>query len=618
MKKMKKFLVAFLSMFLVVGALGSCDILDSFGGLFDSISESTTGDGEKKETYTITFRQSGKVDVTKTVEEGATLTDIPTPAEKPGYDVDTKWYADEACITEATFTNIQANAIVYAKETAKTYTITYELNGGSFGEDVANTQTVTFDAAYTLLTKEAVTRVDWEFIGWVDSENKTVANSGKWTIAENVTLTASWLDKRPTFTVTFTDGTQVTKVQVKKGESVAEADIPEFVGKTGYEPTWSKTGNELTNIQEDMDVTAEYTANTYTATYDAEGFDIDGTRVTLTYDAKCSALDMTLTSTEKKFLGWVYNGKTYTKESIWDVAENVTLTASWAEKDQVVVSFVDTDGSTIKKTVYEGNNLEEIPTPKDKIGYKVDKENWYTTAGCATVATFTNITADFTVYAKATPETYTITYNANGGSITETTQTVTYDAEYTLATPTHEKDYMQFVHWKNDSGAIISSGIWKTDGNISLTAEWKDTRAEYTISFVQAGQETKTYTVKEGESFTNIPTPAAKPGYNIVWDKTEFTNVTDNITVNAVETAKTYTITLDAGDGEVEQTTITVTYGEAYTLPTPTIEDENKEFNGWVYNETQKIPTTGTWRLDLDNNITLEAVWKEVGWTANY
>ena len=618
MKKMKKFLVAFLSMFLVVGALGCCSALDSFGSLFDSVSESTTGGDEKKETYTITFRQSGKVDVTKEVKEGEDLTAIPTPAEKTGYDVDSKWYADEACTTEATFTNIQANATVYAKETPKTYTITYELNNnGSFAEGVASTQTVTFDADYTLLTKEDVTREDWEFNVWVDSENNTVANSGKWTIAQDVTLYPNWLDKRPTFTVKFIDGTRVTNVEVKKGESVPTDKIPEFVGQTGYDVKWDKT--DYSNIQADMDVTAVYTAKTYTVTYDADGFEIDATTVQLTYNAECTALDMTLTSETQNFLGWEYNGVTYTPEIKWNVAENVTLTAKWADKDKFVVTFKNTDNTTTME-VFEGNTLTNIPTPKAKIGYDVD-ENWYVDEACTTEATFTNITEGFTVYAKATPKNYTITYDANGGSVTPATETVTYDAEYTLATPTHEKTYMQFVGWKNAEGNIITNGTWKTDNDIQLTAEWKDGREVFTITFAQAGQETKTFTVKEGESFTDIPEPAAKTGYNVVWDKTEFSNVTEDITVNAVETAKTYTITFTTDKGTIpdDKKTITVTYGEAYELPTlSNISDGNDDyvFVGWKYNG-EKLPMTGTWALDL-GDIQLEAIWKQVGWTANY
>jgi len=386
----------------------------------------------------------------------------------------------------------------------------------------------------------------------------------------------------------------------------------------GYTPTWNKTGDELTNIQGNIEVTAEYTANTYKVTYDADGFDIDGKTVQLTYNAECTALDMSLTSETQKFLGWEYNGVTYTPEIKWNVAKDVTLTAKWADKDKFVITFKNTDNTTTME-VLEGNTLTNIPTPAAKTGYDVDTK-WYADEACTEIATFTNITEGFTVYAKATPKNYTITYVLNGGYFEDgvaSTQTVTFDENYTLATPKHEKTYMHFDGWKNAEGNIITNGIWKTDADIQLTAEWKDTREVFTITFVQAGQEAKKFTVKAGESFTDIPKPATKTGYNVVWDKTEFSNVTEDITVNAVETAKTYTITLDAGDGEVSQTTITVTYGETYELPTPTIEDKDKEFDGWVYNETQKLPTKGTWKLDLDN-ITLKAVWKEVGWTANY
>ena len=70
----------------------------------------------------------------------------------------------------------------------------------------------------------------------------------------------------------------------------------------------------------------------------------------------------------------------------------------------------------------------------------------YTFAGWATSASgavvYTNgqsvtLTANATLYAKWTPNTYAVTFNANGGTVSPTTKTVTFDATYgTLPTPT--------------------------------------------------------------------------------------------------------------------------------------------------------------------------------------
>ena len=595
---MKKIIISILSI-CAVFMLASCQKLFGDNSQASSGVESSSANSANSEEQdvkvTVTFKQSGREDIVKTLEKGASLTDIPTPAEKIGYTV--VW-------ENVDYTNITENMTVNAVETANQYSVTYDTNGGIL-ENL--TQEVTFDAVTTLAEP---TREDYLFNGWT-YEGKAVVSGAKWAIASDVTLVAEWIDNRPSYTVTFVDGTNETSVAVKKGEDVAVADIPAFVGKTGYSATWDIM--EYTNIQTDVTVTAVYTANVYTITYDADGFSLDGTTVQLEYDALCTALDMSLTQDGAIFLGWKYEEATYTNTSVWNIADNVALTAEWETKDQVTVSFMDSDGSTINKTVYKGQDLIDIPTPKAKTGYTVD-DVWYSDEECTQIAAFTNVENSCVVYAKVTANDYAISYNANGGNVENATQKVTFDVEYTLVTPTHDKAYMRFDGWQSDAGNTISmTGIWSIDSNVTLTAKWCDTRTSFTISFVQAGQETKTYTVKEGESFTEIPVPVAKTGYIVEWDKKEFINVVENIVVTAVETAKTYTITLTTAEGELSQTTITVTYGQAYELPVPA--HTNRDFVAWKYNDIE-VAVKGVWNIDTDQEtITLVAQWSEDRWT---
>lgn len=224
--------------------------------------------------------------------------------------------------------------------------------------------------------------------------------------------------------------------------------------------------------------------------------------------------------------------------------------------------------------------------------------------------------AEFTVYAKATANIYKVSYDANGGTMSELTQDIAFDSEYTLTTPRHEKNYMRFDGWQMESGNMLAlTGTWTMTENVSVTAKWTDTRAIYTISFVQVGQETKTFEVKKGETLTDIPVPVAKTGYTVEWDTTDFTSVNGNMTVTAIETAKKYTITLNANGGEVSNATITVTYGEEYEILTPTHDD--KSFICWMYNG-KKIATTGVWNIDVDDVIVFTAQWGDSEWSGIY
>ncbi len=80
---------------------------------------------------------------------------------------------------------------------------------------------------------------------------------------------------------------------------------------------------------------------------------------------------------------------------------------------------------------------------------------------------------------------------------------------------------------------------------------------------------------------------------------------------------KNYEITLNANGGSVSQTKITVTYGEAYTLPTPTHSDDCP-FKGWTYNG-ETIELSGVWNLEVEGTeIMLLAKWGKPGWSGNY
>lgn len=158
----------------------------------------------------------------------------------------------------------------------------------------------------------------------------------------------------------------------------------------------------------------------------------------------------------------------------------------------------------------------------------------------------------------------------------------------------------------------------KTDG-VSIDSSVDSTQGEtqyITVTFKQDGQVEIVKKVEKGGRLTDIPTPAPKTGYIVEWESVDFTNLTEDMTVNTIETAKKYTLSLNANGGSVTQTTITVTYGQAYNLMIPT--KENKVFDGWFYNDIH-ISLSGIWEIDTDKaEVTLIAEWSNGGWTGNY
>ena len=114
------------------------------------------------------------------------------------------------------------------------------------------------------------------------------------------------------------------------------------------------------------------------------------------------------------------------------------------------------------------------------------------------------------------------------------------------------------------------NGAWKTDDLTGIredvTVEAKYTIKSYTITFKANGITVTTKKVNHGASLTAIPAVPEKAGHTGVWDTTVFDTVTGDMTVNAVYTANTYTVTFKI-DGETVATE-TVTHGSAVSAPT--------------------------------------------------
>lgn len=283
-----------------------------------------------------------------------------------------------------------------------------------------------------------------------------------------------------------------------------------------------------------------------------------------------------------------------------------------SEKAQFTVTFRQSGYEDVIKFSSGGAfDGKEIPATQSRTGYTVTWEE----------VDFSNVRADVVVNAVETPNEYTITYVAgDGATVSPTTQKVTYDSQYTLVVPEREDGEYTFGYWKYDGAAITNTGVWKIAADVTLTAEWIGNAETYTVTFVQNGQEAITRQVTKGGELTDIPAPQPKTGYTVTWDRTDFSNVSGNLTVNAVETPNEYTITYDLENKEgatISSTTQTVTYDAPYNLYQPTC--EGYTFSGWKRADNGKTFENGTYTLT--ENITLIAVWEEEeeeSWTKFY
>lgn len=143
------------------------------------------------------------------------------------------------------------------------------------------------------------------------------------------------------------------------------------------------------------------------------------------------------------------------------LAGTLLLSTGCADKKYTVV-FKQDGYPDIIFEVEAGGELPNPPKPKVVTGYSVE---WDRTQ-------FENITQDIVVNAIATPNEYLITYAVAQDEtlLGEYTQTVVYDAQYELKTPT--KYGYVFNSWYNGNTPVATSGVWEIASDVVLVAAW--------------------------------------------------------------------------------------------------------------------------------------------------
>ena len=86
-----------------------------------------------------------------------------------------------------------------------------------------------------------------------------------------------------------------------------------------------------------------------------------------------------------------------------------------------------------------------------------------------------------------------------------------------------------------------------------------------------------------------------------------------DVTLTAKWNVKSYDVSFNANEGEMEEVTVNVTYDSEVELPTPTRKGYN--FVGWEYKN--KVINNGVWKIDGEN-IVLTAKWKIIDYTVTF
>lgn len=202
----------------------------------------------------------------------------------------------------------------------------------------------------------------------------------------------------------------------------------------------------------------------------------------------------------------------------------------------------------------------------------------YTGFKAPTTQTVT-VKADGTLVVKYnyTRNSYTVTFDANGGSVTPASITAKYGESISLPTPVREG--YGFNGWYNGKDVFNNAAMGAE--NLTVKAKWTAGKYGYTVNHYQQNVDGNGYVIVKTESGTadmdEKVTPAFKnyEGFSAPSSTTTITikaNAQDNV-VNYYYERNKYTLTWNLGIGSADgqsYTTGSVYYGASVTAPVPT------------------------------------------------
>lgn len=231
----------------------------------------------------------------------------------------------------------------------------------------------------------------------------------------------------------------------------------------------------------------------YKLTLDANGGTINGAASAVVDVKKGSAISVLPTPTKEgsTFAGWFVDGTQISLGQAYNFDSDKTAVAKWTEVTyQLTVRRVLNGSNATAKTLLTVNvpagtpllnylntnvtstvNAELAVTP----GYTWQYNYWYDYSGTQPLTDQTAcMNQAQTVVVNFVANSYTLYFNANGGTVTPTSKTVYFgSAVGTLPTPSLSGKVFQ--GWKDANGNMYdASTIYQVAGDTSLTAVWQD------------------------------------------------------------------------------------------------------------------------------------------------
>ncbi len=459
------------------------------------------------------YNIGGSVDVTYDTNGGTTdkasetikkLAYIDNDSEKPGY----RFYGWKQTSYSLESKNHYATITLQAQYDVITYTLSFDLNGGSYSGKLPSAYNT--EHAITL---PKPTRTGYTFTGWTGSNGNTPVVD--YTLSEgsigNKTYKANWKANDYTIHLDANGGVVSSETISATYDSKYWLPTPSYSGYT-FLGWYNSSNEEIRNggtykYTSDIYLTAKWQINTYTIYYDLQGGANNAQNPT-SYVVTDGFVLKNPYREGYTFTGWTsssVNTPTIGLEVSKGTTGDLSFKANWVANNYVIT--VNLNGGQMDKTSFDVtfDSQYEITEPTragyDFVCYLDENDNEFSSSGIYTIAGNISLTAkweerDDTVYKinyyleDLDGENYTLDFTDNKYGVSDKTITI------------NAKDYEGFTPKETSKTVTINA-----DG--SLVVDFYYTRNTYTLSFVTNGGsavEDKTLKYQETISDTIVTT----------------------------------------------------------------------------------------------------------------
>jgi hypothetical protein len=506
--------------------------------------------------YTISFDSKGGSPVSGITQAYGTPIRAPSNPTREGY-------AFAGWEPSLPATMLAGDLRLAARWEARIYTVTFDPAGGSVVPSIVHAYGSAVEAPSDPV------REGYSFAGWEPSVPSTMP-------ANDVVVVAQWTANSYTISFDSNGGSPVPSITQKYGAAVEAPSDPVREGHSfaGWEPSVPST-----MPAGDLRVVARWTVNTYTISFDsAGGSEVKSITQAYGTDVKAPA--------DPAREGYAFAGWEPSVPSTMP-AGDLRVKAVWAKlaPRMSTISFDPNGGSSVGSIIQEAGTTVSVPAEPTRAGH--------TFAGWEPSVPSTMPAGDLRVVARWTVNTYTISFDSDGGSeVKSITQAYGTDVK---APSDPVREGHSFAGWEPSLPATMPAG------DISVIARWAVNT--YTISFDSAGGSHVSGIAQAYGTPIRAPSDPTREGYTFAgWEPSvPSTMPAGNLSVVALWTVNTYTITFDS-DGGSEVHSIALDFGAEVVAPADPVKD-GYIFIRWV----PELPTTMPAR-----DVEVKALWTKL------